>query len=662
MTRSYRIPWAHLLALLLPCAIIAFLGYRWLNLEREAQLRRGRDAAAATASELHSAVLEHLTQVMAQAAPQWLERTSAPAPFLRPPDLPLPLSAAWLVSSSGTILLPGYETRFQQAVGEYEAGTRRPEWQRASSLLEQQEKRGDTAAALGILKEYLASHPAPPLRAWTLLNLARISLAARDSGRARAWAAELTACCPGARDEFGTPLALYAVTQLAVSWREQDQARARAAAIAQLLQTLLRQGWIGHPRDLPEIAAVARAAGPAGAELRRDAEAEARRISAATEAARRAREMVSWPLAATQTAAFVPSPTAGRLVAAIRAGEGAILLATVDVERLSAWVAARAAATDFDASVVTHTPVSRPDASAQPLVAADGGGYDLVLRPRSSDPSAQRSREALFVAALAAALLLTMLAGYFAVRDVVRERQLAALRSSFVAGVTHELKTPLASIRLLAETLRLGRARSSATREQVLDTIVGESERLTRLLDNVLNFSRIERGVREYRPLEVPLGQAVTDAVTRFRSVLDQEGFTLCQQLEARNDARICVDPDAFTESVLNLLSNAVKFSGPAREVELAVRADEAEAEISVTDHGCGIAAADQKRIFDSFYRTPEAARDTAGAGLGLALVKHFAEAHGGRVVVRSAPGQGSTFSIRLPLRNGSGYGQDTAG
>jgi signal transduction histidine kinase len=222
------------------------------------------------------------------------------------------------------------------------------------------------------------------------------------------------------------------------------------------------------------------------------------------------------------------------------------------------------------------------------------------------------------------------------------------LRSTFVAGVTHELKTPLASIRLLAETLRQGRARP-AVRDELLDTIMEEADRLARLVDNVLSSSRMESGTRAFSPQTVSLPDAVREAIRRFDYVLRKEGFTLNQAIG--NDAVLVrVDPDALGQAVLNLLGNAVKYSGAARAIHVAVEHGEGRAAVRVADEGLGIDAEDRERIFESFYRAPRTAAETTGAGLGLALVRHFAEVHGGRVSVESHPGRGSVFSIVLPL------------
>jgi signal transduction histidine kinase len=244
----------------------------------------------------------------------------------------------------------------------------------------------------------------------------------------------------------------------------------------------------------------------------------------------------------------------------------------------------------------------------------------------------------------------TVLGGLVFWRDVRRELQLAELRSQFVASVSHELRTPLTAIRMFAETLQMARPLDSSARAEYLNTIVSESERLTRLINNVLDFSKIERGQRIYRLGPASIAAIVRNAAGALQYPLARQGFQL--RVDVPDDMpMVRVDEDAIQQAVLNLLSNAMKYSRERREIDLRVAGVQGHAVIEVTDYGLGIPQNEQARIFDRFYRAsvPENAR-IPGAGLGLALVDHIVKAHGGSVTVRSAPGHGSTFAIRLPL------------
>jgi signal transduction histidine kinase len=257
----------------------------------------------------------------------------------------------------------------------------------------------------------------------------------------------------------------------------------------------------------------------------------------------------------------------------------------------------------------------------------------------------------LVVAGLALILGITILGGYLFLRDIHRDLRVAELRTHFVASVSHELKTPLTSIRMFAETLSLGRTPDDRTRSEYLDTIMNESERLARLVDNVLDFSKIEQGRKVYRMRTTQLPDVVRSAARAMQYPLAQFGFTLKVFVEEKIPA-LEADTDAVEQAILNLLSNAMKYSAPPSQIELRLLAQGADAVVEVTDHGVGIPHDEQTHIFEKFYRVRSTQTESvAGTGLGLTLVKHIAEAHGGRVDVRSAVGAGSTFSIRLPLQ-----------
>jgi anti-sigma regulatory factor (Ser/Thr protein kinase) len=244
----------------------------------------------------------------------------------------------------------------------------------------------------------------------------------------------------------------------------------------------------------------------------------------------------------------------------------------------------------------------------------------------------------------------TLFGAYLLWRDIRREMQLAETRSRFVSAVSHELKTPLTAIRMFAETLHEGGTVDSDTQGEYLETIVNESERLTRLLNNVLDFSKIEGGKKTYRREFQSLEQLVRLTARTMRYPLEQRRFAL--RLEIEEDmppAR--VDRDAIEQAILNLLANAMKYSGESRDIELRLRSEDGEAVIEVSDRGVGIEPAEESRIFERFYRVSSPENDRIpGTGLGLTLVQHIAQAHDGRVTVTSVPGKGSTFSLFIPL------------
>ena len=249
-------------------------------------------------------------------------------------------------------------------------------------------------------------------------------------------------------------------------------------------------------------------------------------------------------------------------------------------------------------------------------------------------------------------LILTLFGAYLLWRDVRRDVRMAEMRSQFVSSVSHELKTPLTAIRMFAETLRLGRSKNLKTQAEYLDTIVSESQRLTRLLNNVLDFSKIEQGKRIYRLEPTSLSEIIQAAARAMKYPLSQKGFELKVHVEEGLPA-VRVDQDALEQAILNLVNNAMKYSGESHEIDLRLQRKDDQALIQVTDRGVGIDPREQKRVFEKFYRVsmPENER-IVGTGLGLTLVSHIVKALGGNIEVESVPGKGSTFSICLPLES----------
>ena len=287
----------------------------------------------------------------------------------------------------------------------------------------------------------------------------------------------------------------------------------------------------------------------------------------------------------------------------------------------------------------------------------DAGGVELgsafpglrVHIPKQVSPPAGVSHTLLYIA-LSLVLAVTIFGGHLLWRDLRRELAVAQMRSQFVSSVTHELKTPLTAIRMFAETLRLRGSSYPRMQGEYLDTIIHESERLSRLVDNVLDFSNIERGRKVYRLEPVALGEVVASAAQTMQYPLAQSGFRLVVETDS-GVPPVRADKDALEQAVLNLLTNAMKYSGAARDIALRLHRENGHALIEVEDHGVGIAPGEQTRIFEQFYRADQS---VPGAGLGLTLVEHIARAHGGEVGVRSVPGEGSTFSIRIPVETGA--------
>lgn len=234
-----------------------------------------------------------------------------------------------------------------------------------------------------------------------------------------------------------------------------------------------------------------------------------------------------------------------------------------------------------------------------------------------------------------------------------RELRLAQAKSAFVSNVSHELKTPLSLIRLFAETLESGRVKTPAKAQEYYRIISSETHRLTQLINNILDFAAIEAGRKEYNFAPQNLSEIVGEVVQNYRYVLENSGFTV--EINFENDLpQVRVDRDAISQAILNLLNNAVKYSADEKHVAVSIERQNGNLAVAVTDHGIGIAPAEQQKIFEQFYRVGGSndVHNVKGSGLGLSLVKHIVKAHGGFVAVSSVLRRGSTFMIVLPIRN----------
>jgi two-component system phosphate regulon sensor histidine kinase PhoR len=231
-----------------------------------------------------------------------------------------------------------------------------------------------------------------------------------------------------------------------------------------------------------------------------------------------------------------------------------------------------------------------------------------------------------------------------------RERKLSALKSDFVANVSHELKTPLSLVRMFGELLQSGRVEGDEKRRQYLQIIVSESERLAALIENVLDFAKVERGKAAYEFSDGTIGDVVARAVEACRLRAERDHVTLDLKL-AETLPVVRRDERAIEIAVINLVDNALKYAPDGRLITIAVWATKNYVEIKVNDEGAGIAADDRRRIFERFVRGKSALdKQVRGSGIGLALVKHIAEAHGGRAWVEPAHPRGSSFIFTIKV------------
>jgi signal transduction histidine kinase len=250
-----------------------------------------------------------------------------------------------------------------------------------------------------------------------------------------------------------------------------------------------------------------------------------------------------------------------------------------------------------------------------------------------------------------ACLSLVIVGGLVLTKHIVsKEMALARLKSDFVSNVSHELRTPLALIRLYAETLELGRITTQEKKQQYYRIIRKESERLTALINNILDFSRIEAGRKEYEFRETNIAELVHNTLDSYRYQIEQQGFAFEESIDS-NLPPVRVDREAIARALLNLVNNALKYSTDEKFLGVKLYQENGLLKLEVADRGIGIARRDQSKIFEKFYRTGDPlVHNTKGSGLGLSLVRHITRAHGGDIAVESTQGKVSKFILSLPL------------
>ena len=324
------------------------------------------------------------------------------------------------------------------------------------------------------------------------------------------------------------------------------------------------------------------------------------------------------------------------------------------VDRALAAPEGRSALVVVDAS---GRPVwtSRPLESAAPVITVPFGealpAWRVALyEPAGLAPRDMVRRQAMSFMAAFALLLALIGTGLVATyRLQRRESEIARLKSDFVANVSHDLKTPLSLIRMFAETLEMDRVPDEARRREYYAVLTRESERLSRLIDNVLDFSRIESGRQRYDIAPGPVEPVVHEVIESFRHPLHQQGFAVDVSI-APDLPDVPLDAEALKQALANLLDNAMKYSGDRRKIRVAARREGDGVAVEVADEGIGIPIPERERIFEKFYRIGRSeTQGRRGSGVGLALVRHIVEAHRGRVTVDGAPGEGSRFTLHLP-------------
>ncbi len=311
----------------------------------------------------------------------------------------------------------------------------------------------------------------------------------------------------------------------------------------------------------------------------------------------------------------------------------------------------------------------------------DGGTEQLKVSVYLTSPTAlferQQARAFWFGSLIAVSAAAALIGLTTAWRAFNRQQQLGEMKSNFVSSVSHELRAPIASVRLMAESLERGKIQGPQKQNEYFAFIVQECRRLSALIENVLDFSRIEQGRKQYEFEPTDLVALVNQTMTLMQPYAAEKGALLVLQtssIEHRtSNIELEIDGRAIQQALVNLIDNAIKHSPNGETVTVGIELSGAGCQVSgqgggeqdnltpdtphlalfVADHGSGIPPEDHEKIFERFYRRgSELRRETQGVGIGLSIVKHIVEAHGGRVIVRSAVGEGSRFTIEIPIQN----------
>lgn len=608
-----------LAAILIPITVVILLVVRVVRQERELGERRASDARREAQEQLRRELTARLQAIRLEEVNRLIGESGTQLP----PDSPI-VFVAPIVRDD---MVRPWERRANSPP--LSAGFVR--WQTDGESLEFQ--RHDAAAAATSYRRALAAARTPLERCAARLSLGRAYLKAGMVPRGEDADQETLANCGDVTDADGVPIAIYAAERLIDSRRDQTP------VINYVVHAVDARQW-PSPNEIFALRSLLQ-------RMPRDVAAEplerlTLKIHDIEQVNALARELQTHP---------------DRLQRASRTAPGDLPWMGYGGEP---WLVTLVSPRSFALPVVMAVSSRRsipagvtlrasPETAAVPL----GDGFiDLYVHwppGRFADQAARPA--AVYVALVSVVFGAVLLGGYVLLRDVQRESDTAVMRSNFVASVSHELKTPLTSIRAHAETLLMGRAGGADTTHDYLRTIVSESERLARLVESVLEFSRIEQGRKTYHMRTTRLDDVVCAAARTLAYPLAQLGFTLTITTDGSCPA-FNGDPEALTQAILNLLGNAMKYSGHARTIEMRVGTSDNEAFVDVVDHGLGIAKHDQSRIFERFHRVQSAeTAGIAGAGLGLALALHAVEAHRGRIAVVSDVGRGSTFSIRIPLQ-----------
>jgi len=618
-----------LTAVVLPSAVLAGVGLRLISQERELQRSRLAEDRRAALTEAAGVVREALHGVEAAA----LERLRSAEP-LSSRRYGHPAVRVVARVEDGVVVAPWEDdpalvtARRELADPTFAALVREGERAELGA--------GDARSAARLYRRARAAAEGGAQSAFARLLLAR-ALASFDRRQAEVEYLRVLDLPGSVMDENGVPLALYAAVRLR-EWGAADSLVSARLADEATAETWRTPGALYLLGDLLPADAAVEAARADAESVTSLLERSPMLVASRVDLGETGVEWAGVGSGDWLAKAVGPEGDAPEAMVAVSASALADHLSRIGLPVRQSVGSIRIGTSPDDGSV-NPLGVGRPDLFAV-FSEAPGIGEGPMLGLRA----------AFYATALLLVTGTTLLGGYLLLRDTRRESRTAQLRSDFVSSVSHELKTPLTAIRMFAETLRERDTVDRTTRSEYLDTIVGESERLTRLIANVLDLSKIEQGQKTYVRAPASIEEIVRKAARAVEYPLAREGFHLSVDIDAELPP-VSVDADSVEQAVLNLLTNAMKYSGTSRDIVLGVERRGRDAVISVTDAGIGIAREEMDQLTTKFYRVPSAENGRVpGTGLGLTIVEHTARAHGGRLTVESVAGRGSTFSIHLPM------------
>jgi signal transduction histidine kinase len=599
---------------------LSWAGWRLLGQQRDIDERRAQESLGATADTMAAAIREKL----AEAGERLSAATTNPAAAL-----PTIANAAVMTSRADGTAIAATGLPFVPAVADTAATD--------GVFVEAEDLEfamADLPAAAGHY-EALATHRDPGVRAGALTRLARVSEKRGDTaGAIRAYQRLEESGDTRVNHLPARFIALYQQRGIAA---RSDAARARQLT-ATLTDGLNAGGWL-LTRGV--------------ATLYRDnlGMTETPASWPLAEAVERTWQESSHPLSARGQKVFSDGP---RSVLVMWRGSGAV------TATMAAFLDGFLPGAPPDAIWHLADPSGRriagyqsiPPGAASPRVVGDSE-YAWVLHVGSAGTNATtNTSERTLVAMMAAVLMFLWGAMYFMARAIRREAVVARLQSDFVAAVSHEFRSPLTTIRQMSEMLEMGRVTSDERRQAYYGVLTGEASRLQRLVETLLNFGRMEAGAARYRLDEIELGDVVRRVVSESEPPARESGKRIIAN-GPDDGVVVRADASALALAIRNLIDNAVKYSPGQPDVRVSWGQRDGQAMVEVVDHGVGIPPAEQQAIFDKFVRGRSAIDSSvAGTGVGLAMVRQILRAHGGEVGVESEVGQGSSFTLTLPLTN----------